>query len=109
MQTQLIDKKLSILFEKYRDRDFAANAQKEVEDIRSTALKVGAVTSGAAFVLNELTRLSMRSRKFLIPQARNQSSFYSDFQAESSECPVLAGRSHRRQQVLLRLPHSLAH
>lgn len=58
-----IDKKLSILFEKYRDRDFAANAQKEVEDIRRKALNVGAGTTAAAFVLNEIARLSMRSRK----------------------------------------------
>ena len=64
MQTQLIDKKLSVLFDKYRDRDFAANAQKEVEVIRRRALTVGGVTTGAAFFLNELTRLTMRSRKY---------------------------------------------
>lgn len=66
MQSQLIDKKLQILYEKYRDRDFAANAQKEVEDIRRQALKVGAITSGAAFFLNEVSRLTMRSRKFIL-------------------------------------------
>lgn len=33
-----IDKKLSIIFDKYRDRDFAANAQKEVEVLRRKAL-----------------------------------------------------------------------
>ena len=65
MQTQLIDKKLSVIFDKYRDRDYAANAQKEVEAIRRKALTVGAVTTGAAFVLNEAVRLSMRSRKRL--------------------------------------------
>ena len=59
-----IDKKLAILYEKYRDRDFANNAQKEVEEIRRRALTVGAVTTFGAFVLNELSRLSMRSRKF---------------------------------------------
>jgi len=63
MQTALIDKKLETLFERYRDRDIAANAQKEVEVIRRRALNVGAATTGAAFVLNELARLSMRSRK----------------------------------------------
>jgi exonuclease I len=68
MQHQLIDKKLSVLFDKYRDRDFAANAQKEVEEIRRRALTVGGVTTGAAFVLNELTRLSMRSRKSLLKE-----------------------------------------
>ena len=58
-----IDKKLSILFDKYRDRDFANNAQKEVEDIRRRALNVGAATTAGAFILNEMARLSMRSRK----------------------------------------------
>ena len=58
-----IDKKLSILFDKYRDRDLAANAQKEVEEIRRKALNLGAGTTAAIFVLNEFARLSMRSRK----------------------------------------------
>ena len=58
-----IDKKLSILFDKYRDRDLAANAQKEVEEIRRKALNLGAGTTAAIFVLNELARLSRRSRK----------------------------------------------
>jgi len=58
-----IDKKLSVLFDKYRDRDFAANAQKEVEEIRRRALNLGAGSTAAIFVLNELARLSMRSRK----------------------------------------------
>jgi len=65
MQTQLVDKKLSVIFDKYRDRDYAANAQKEVEAIRHRALTVGATTTGAAFVLNEVARLSLRSRKSL--------------------------------------------
>ncbi len=58
-----IDKKLSVLFDKYRDRDFAANAQKEVEEIRRRALNLGAGSTAAIFFLNELARLSMRSRK----------------------------------------------
>ena len=58
-----IDKKLSVIFDKYRDRDFAANAQKEVEVIRRKALQLGAGSTAAIFVLNELARLSMRSRK----------------------------------------------
>lgn len=64
MQAQLIDKKLSILYDKYRDRDFAANAQKEVEDIRKRALTIGALTTTGAFALNEFARLTMRSRKY---------------------------------------------
>lgn len=64
MQSQLIDRKLSILFDKYKDRDFVANAQKEVEDIRKRAWLIGASISGGAFFLNELSRLTMRSRKY---------------------------------------------
>lgn len=63
MQASLIDKKLSVIFDRYKDADFAANAQKEVEDIRRTALQVGAATTTGAFVVNELARLTMRSRK----------------------------------------------
>jgi hypothetical protein len=63
MQASLIDKKLSVIFDRYKDADFAANAQKEVEDIRRTALQVGAATTTGAFVINELARLTMRSRK----------------------------------------------
>jgi hypothetical protein len=61
-----IDKKLAILFDRYRDRDFANNAQKEVEEIRRRALNVGMATSAGAFILNEMARLSMRSRKYCV-------------------------------------------
>ena len=37
MQTLTMDKKLSVLFDRYKDRDFAANAYKEVEEIRRKA------------------------------------------------------------------------
>lgn len=100
MQTSLIDKKLSVIFDKYRDRDYAANAQKEVEAIRRRALTVGATTTGAAFVLNEVARLSLRSRKCL--PSRDS---YSDLQTESPEHPLLASCPDRREQGLLRLPH----
>ncbi len=62
MQTQLVNKKLSVLFDRYKDRDFVSNAQKEIEDIRKRALYIGAGISGAAFFLNEFGRLTMRSR-----------------------------------------------
>ena len=73
MQASLIDKKLSVLYDRYRDSDFACNAQKEVEDIRRTSLKVGAATSGGAFIINELARITMRSRKCLHYIKGNQS------------------------------------
>jgi hypothetical protein len=114
MQAQLIDKKLAILYDKYRDRHFAANAQKEVEDIRRTALKVGAATTAGAFILNEVSRLTMRSRKshiiifsvlsfVLLSFARNLSSqpLFSYFQVEGSQRDLLVGGSYTRQQILL--------
>lgn len=64
MQAHLTDRKLSVLFDRYKDADFAANAGKEVEEIRNRALKRGVIATGAAFVLNEVVRLSSRSRKF---------------------------------------------
>lgn len=38
MQTLTVDKKLSVLFDRYKDKDFARNAAKEVEEIRRKAL-----------------------------------------------------------------------
>lgn len=66
MQAHFTDRKLSVLFDRYKDADFAANAQKEVEEIRHKAFKRGLIATGAVFVLNEFTRLSARSRKYII-------------------------------------------
>jgi hypothetical protein len=63
MQSQLVDKKLSIIFDRYKDADFAANAQKEVEQIRNKAVYVGAGATASIFALNEIVRLTKRSRK----------------------------------------------
>ena len=64
MQTLTMDKKLSVLFDRYKDRDFAANAYKEVEEIRRDALVKGTSITVAAFVANEAIRLTMRTRKY---------------------------------------------
>lgn len=61
----VMDQKLQVLYDKYNDFDFAASAQKEIEDIRRSALLKGAVISGAIFVANEAVRLTMRSRMLL--------------------------------------------
>lgn len=108
MQSQLVDKKLAIIFDRYKDRDFAANAQKEVEDIRRKAYRVGALTTGAAFVLNEAARLTMRSRKYLTSQINislaclklTYSNSY--LQVEGSKRYLLVDGSLLRQQILLR-------
>lgn len=62
MLSSSVDQKLKVLYDRYQDRDFAANATKEVEQIRRKALYTGALISGVAFVGNEATRLTMRSR-----------------------------------------------
>ena len=66
MLSTAVDQKLSIIFDRYKDRDFAANAVKEVEQIRRKAMLIGAMTSGFAFVGNEVARLTMRSRIYCI-------------------------------------------
>ena len=63
--TPTIDSKLAAIYENYRDKDFAANAQKEVEAIRRKSFLVGATTSALAFIGNEFIRLSMRTRTIL--------------------------------------------
>ena len=114
MQAHLTDRKLSTLFEKYRDADFAANAGKEVEEIRNKALKKGAIATGAVFVLNEVARLSARSRKFESFQFINIDSLsfyiilllvvyslYSNLQVESIKYYFLVGCSYLTLKVLL--------
>lgn len=64
MQSSLVDRKLSILYDKYRDREYVRNAQKEVEDIRRTANYTGAAITTGALLLNEAVRLTKRSRKY---------------------------------------------
>lgn len=62
----VVDQKIQVLYEKYRDHDFVATAMKEVEDIRRSALMTGGAISAAVFVANEAVRLTMRSRKIFI-------------------------------------------
>ncbi|CDW76795.1 UNKNOWN [Stylonychia lemnae] len=64
MQSSLVDRKLSILYDKYKDREYVKNAQKEVEDIRRTANYTGAAITTGALVLNEAVRLTKRSPLF---------------------------------------------
>lgn len=50
--------------EKYADQEFAANATKEVESIRRNADFTGYAVTAAAFGLNEVARLTLRSPFF---------------------------------------------
>jgi hypothetical protein len=63
MQEEIVDKKIRVLYDNYKDSLYAKNAQQEVEGLRRKAFKLGAGISTAAFVGNEIARLSMRSRK----------------------------------------------
>mmetsp|Transcript_40496 Transcript_40496/g.38994 ORF Transcript_40496/g.38994 Transcript_40496/m.38994 type:complete len:122 (+) Transcript_40496:21-386(+) len=60
----LVDQKIRVLYDRYKDRDYAANAQKEVEEIRRKAYLIGFATSAVAFAGNEFVRLTMRSPFF---------------------------------------------
>lgn len=64
MQTDTVDQKLQVLFDRYKDSHYVKNAQQEVEDIRRKANYIGAAASGLAFAANEAIRLTKRSRKF---------------------------------------------
>ena len=66
MQGEVVDKKIRILFDNYRENHYAREAQKEVEQIRTSANKWGMGISTGAFVANELARVSMRSRKYFL-------------------------------------------
>jgi hypothetical protein len=61
-----IDAKAHTLGKLYSDQDFASSTMKEVEDIRQEASKVAIASTIAIFGLNELARLTLRTRKFYI-------------------------------------------
>lgn len=64
MQNEVVDKKIQVLYDNYRDNLYAKNAQQEVEGLRRRAVQLGAGITTLAFVGNEAARLAMRSRKF---------------------------------------------
>ena len=64
MQDPLVDKKIEVLYDNYRDNLYAKNAQQEVEAMRRKATYTGASITAAAFISNEVARLSLRSPLF---------------------------------------------
>ena len=66
MQSQVVDNKLSKMGQLYGDQEFAANATKEVEAIRKRANQLGAFFSITAFGLNEVARMTLRTRKLIL-------------------------------------------
>ena len=89
MQNEVVDKKIQVIFDNYKDNYYAKNAQQEVEVLRRKAVKLGAGISTVAFVGNEMARLTMRSRKF-IPHHLISSPFFSPVQVENSKRCLLA-------------------
>ena len=74
MQSLQVDNKLATLFQNYGDQDFVRTAQKEVEQIRRSADNFGIFVSLAACGLNEVARLTLRSRKSKCTNLEQQSS-----------------------------------
>lgn len=58
-----VDQKVMTLWKLYHDNNQVATSLRDVESLRSSALNVGIMTSIAAFGLNEVARLILRSRK----------------------------------------------
>ena len=67
MQNAVVDQKVQQLYQRYRDQEHVATSQRDIEDIRNKASTMGLMTSIALFGLNEVARLTMRSRKFFVP------------------------------------------
>lgn len=65
MQNELVDKKISVIFDNYKDKHYAREAQRDVERIRNKASNIGITVTTSAFILNEAARITMRSRKLL--------------------------------------------
>ena len=59
-----VDQKALLLYEKYGDNEYVATTLREMEELRNKATNYGIMTSVAAFGLNEVARLTLRSRKF---------------------------------------------
>mmetsp|Transcript_17828 Transcript_17828/g.30241 ORF Transcript_17828/g.30241 Transcript_17828/m.30241 type:complete len:86 (+) Transcript_17828:3-260(+) len=62
--TDLVDKKIQVLYDNYKDNLHAVNAQKEVESMRNRARFVGVGITTSVFVVNELFRIAYRSPLF---------------------------------------------
>ena len=61
--TNAIDDKAMLLYDKYGDNHFVATTVRELEQMRNSATNYGLFTSLAVFGLNEVARLTLRSRK----------------------------------------------
>lgn len=59
-----IDSKVMTLWKLYADNNMVATSLRDVEGLRTSSQNLGLAVSVAAFGLNEVARLTLRSRKF---------------------------------------------
>ena len=62
-QDSSLDDKIYKMWQLYADNTEVATSLRDVESIRANAQNIGILTSVAAFGLNEVARLTLRSRK----------------------------------------------
>jgi hypothetical protein len=63
-QNQVVNEKVQTIQALYDDKEFASSTMREVEEIRRTANNIGFLGSAGLFAANELSRLTLRSRKY---------------------------------------------
>ena len=116
MQDSSIDDKVMTLWKLYSDNHHVSTSLRDVESMRSSATNLGLMASAAAFGLNEVARLTMRSRKYLKCQfTLYLCSISSNVQAQVAECRILCRCTIPHEPLLLQAGHqrpyrqSLAH
>ena len=62
----VVERKMRILFSAYSDQHLVNSAPQEIEELRRRAQNYGIVATIGIFSLNEVARLTMRSRKSLV-------------------------------------------
>ena len=73
-QDSSIDGKIMTLWELYADNQQVATSLRDVEEMRNGATNLGIAASIAAFGLNEVARLTLRTRKFIASHSLSESS-----------------------------------
>lgn len=62
-ENNTLDSRIMTLHSLYADNQSVATSLRDVEAMRSSSVNLGIMTSIAAFGLNEVARLTLRSRK----------------------------------------------
>ena len=70
-QDSSIDGKIMTLWELYADNQQVATSLRDVEEMRNGATNLGIAASIAAFGLNEVARLTLRTRKFIASHSQS--------------------------------------